>query len=518
MTTKHRCVSLTIVLATVIACTVACGGSATDEQKKGTTGQPVTPEQNTNERIARVEQGLCQPLVMEGEEQQRFGIKERMQRFVVPAVTAAVIDGGELAWARAWGVRVVGSEEQVTTETMFQPGSVSKPVTAMLALALVADGVLELDAPINEVLRSWKVPDNELTQKVPVTLRHVITHQAGFTPFAYEVPRSEGVMPGMAELLPGGIRDWPAVTVEFEPGSQHAYSNSGYCVLQMVLEDASGLSLHELATKRLFERLGMDHSSFAEPLSDEVFATVAMSHNRVSSGLGGRKAVMVEGGAGMAPGATGGMWSTPTDIARLFVEVMRAWRGESAKLFGAELAQEVMTPQADGFGLGLFLQGEGDALQAGHGGSMSGFVTNMVFYPNAGKGAVVISSSGGGRWLNRELIAAIATEHDWPGHPVRRRVGTVTAEQIRGLAGVYGLDAAPEVTFTARVEGDGLSGQLGGGQPFDLTPTTEKDLFVLPRESLEMLFHRAPDGTVDKVTVRRAGEAGHPYIRVEDAP
>ena len=96
--------------------------------------------------------------------------------------------------------------------------------------------MLHLDRPVNEVLQTWKVPDNEFTERTPVTLRHVISHQAGFTPFSYLIRRSDAFVPGMAELLRGGTHDWPAVKVEFEPGSRHAYSNAGYCVLQLLLE------------------------------------------------------------------------------------------------------------------------------------------------------------------------------------------------------------------------------------------------------------------------------------------
>ena len=145
----------------------------------------------------------------------------------------------------------------------------------------------------------------------------------------------------------------------------------------------------------------------------------------------------------------------------------------------------------------------------------AGFIANMVLYPDAGKGAVVISNSEAGRWLNRELIAAIATEYDWPGYPVRRRAGTVTAEQMRELSGTYGVEGFSDATFSVRVEGSRLLGKLSGGQPFEMTPTTDEGLFVLPSESLEMLFHRASDGTIEKVTVRRAGESGNVYDRLD---
>jgi CubicO group peptidase (beta-lactamase class C family) len=148
-----------------------------------------TPEHSENARIRRVTESLQQPMVVEGVPSKRWNLEERMRRFSVPAVSVAVIDDGQLAWARSWGVIEAGGEDPVSPETIFQAGSVSKPVAALLALMLVEDGELALDQPVNEVLKSWKVPDNELTRQQPVTLRHVLTHQAGFTPAGYLIPR-----------------------------------------------------------------------------------------------------------------------------------------------------------------------------------------------------------------------------------------------------------------------------------------------------------------------------------------
>jgi len=318
----------------------------------------------------------------------------------------------------------------------------------------------------------------------------------------------------MATLLRGGVQGWPRVTVEFVPGTRHAYSNAGYCVLQLVLEEVSGLSLQELAHTRLFEPLSMTHSTFDEPLPPEQLASVAFGHTRRTSGAGGRRQpVTVEGGASIAPGSTGGLWSTPSDLAKLAVEVMRSWRGESEQLLTTELAHQVMTRQAESAGLGLFLEGEGEGMRARHGGSMPGFTTHMVFYPAVGKGAVVMSNSDAGRWLNQELLAAVAREYQWPGFPVRRSLGTVTLGQMQELVGVYVLDASPDERFTVRVENGELVGQIGKNPHFELTPTTDRDLFVLASESLEVVFQRAADGSVSGVTLRRAGDTGNAYSR-----
>ena len=506
MTTPYRAATKISLLVANLVFVIAC--------QDRTAALIATKDDGVEARISRVVNGLQQPLVIEGSPVERWSIGQRMEQFTVPAVSVAVIDRGELAWARAWGVVESGADEPVTTETIFQAGSVSKPVTALLALSLVGDGKLELDRPINEVLHSWKVPENEFTLAQPVTLRHVVTHQAGFTPFTYFIPRDQSKVPPMAELLAGGIRDWPVVEVEFVPGSRHAYSNAGFCVLQLVVEETSGLGLHQFATREMFGPLQMNHSTFDEPLSPEMLGNAASGHTRKRTGEGQRReAVPVEGKAKIAPGATGGLWSTSTDLARIAVDVMRAWRSESPRVISPELAREFLTPQVENEGLGIYLLGEGPTLRARHGGEMVGFICHLVFYPNTGQGAVLMSNSDGGRWLHQELLAAIAHEYEWPGYPVRRTLGTATPDQLRELVGVYGLDASPTYTFTVTIKNGAAIGQINQYPPFELEPTTERDLFVLSRSSLEILFRRGDDGTVAKVTMRRSWDAGSSYTR-----
>ena len=506
MTETRRAIHTGTLLFACLAVMTACDRSSAEAEHAADLG--------ASDRLARAAQNLQQPLVIEGQPVETWSIDERMERYSVPGVSAAVIDDGRLVAAGAWGVTIAGGDEPVTTETIFQAGSVSKPVSAVLALSLVGDGALQLDEPINDVLRSWKVPDNELTRVAPVTLRHVLTHQAGFTTFTYLIPRSDASVPSMAELLSGGIRDWPVITVEVLPGSRHAYSNSGFCVLQLVLENASNLSLHELASQRMFGPLGMQHSTFAEPLDPAQLATAATGHT-----MGERppyETVPVEGKAEIAPGATGGLWSTPSDLALLAVGVMQAWRGESDNVLATALAKEYLTPQTENMGLGIYLEGEGAALCARHGGEMVGFITHLVFYPNVGKGAVVMANGEGGRWVNQQLIAAIANEYDWPGFPVHRSLGTATLEQLRELVGVYSLDAKPDYTFTVRLEDGEAVGQIAEYSPFKLRPTSEPDLYLGPSDSLEILFRRAENGSVSKVTMRRSGDPGSNYSRRVD--
>jgi len=120
------------------------------------TPRPQAPEpraDDTATRIRNVAAGLTGPNIVRGEPA-GFAIEERMRRYNVPAVSVAVIDGGRIAWARAWGVTTAGGQAPADTATLFQAASISKPVAAAAALRLVERGMLHLDGDVNTQLRS----------------------------------------------------------------------------------------------------------------------------------------------------------------------------------------------------------------------------------------------------------------------------------------------------------------------------------------------------------------------------
>ncbi len=134
---------------------------------------------DTEARIKRVEQGLLPAVLIKGDPS--WSIEERMKHHKVPGLSVAVIKDFKIDWARAYGVKDIETNEPVTTETLFQAGSISKSVNAMVAMKKVEQGKISLDEPINNKLVSWKLPENEFTAKKKVTLRNLLSHTAGTT-------------------------------------------------------------------------------------------------------------------------------------------------------------------------------------------------------------------------------------------------------------------------------------------------------------------------------------------------
>ena len=118
-----------------------------------------------------VEYGLLPAVRIEGRPQQPLRLSDRMARYKVPGFGVALIEKGEVAATRGFGVLEVGGGEPVTGECLFQAASISKSISAMAALHLAEAGMLDLDADVNDALRSWQVPENKHTQTHKVTLR-----------------------------------------------------------------------------------------------------------------------------------------------------------------------------------------------------------------------------------------------------------------------------------------------------------------------------------------------------------
>ena len=144
------------------------------------TGGGVNSSARTVDRIRRVEAGLLSAVVLK-DHAAPMTLADRMAYYDVPGVSVAVIDGGRIEWAKGYGVLEAGRAAPVEADSRFQAASISKPLTAMAALALVEQGKLRLDDDVNLTLTSWQVPGNEFTRTAKVTVRRLLNHSAGAT-------------------------------------------------------------------------------------------------------------------------------------------------------------------------------------------------------------------------------------------------------------------------------------------------------------------------------------------------
>ncbi|MEX2299564.1 MAG: serine hydrolase domain-containing protein [Bryobacterales bacterium] len=364
-------------------------------------------------RIQRIENGIVarEGVVQQGAAPAEAGpktIAARMRHYHVPGVSVAVIDGGEIAWAKGYGLTAAGASSPVTTDTLFQAASISKPVTAMAALHMARYGNFGLDQDVNAKLQSWKVPENAFTKIKPVTLRGILTHSAGLTVHGFRGYAPGEDVPTLLEVLDGaGPANSAAIRVDSEPGSAVRYSGGGYTVLQQLMIDTFGKPFPELMSIIILRQAGMANSTFEQPLPEARAAQAATGHGRDGRPVAGNWHTYPEM-------AAAGLWTTPSDLARFAIALQKAWKGESDRILTQKLAAEMLSKQFKGSGLGVGLSGEGKTAFFAHGGGNEGFRCFLAAGVANGQGAVIMTNSDNGDALARELLRAIAAEYDWP--------------------------------------------------------------------------------------------------------
>ncbi|MGW2047297.1 amino acid adenylation domain-containing protein [Streptomyces sp. NPDC001858] len=323
---------------------------------------------------------------------------EVLGRHRVPGVGAAVVRNGRLQAIWADGEIHRGQPARLTDSTLFQAGSVAKHVTALLALLMVQEGLLDLDQDVNRYLDRWQVPGAP-GHGAP-SLRALLSHTAGLEVAPGRAFDPEGPMPSLEELLGGKPERPPVLRTDAVHIGRYRYANTGYSVVQQVLENVGGKPLEDLARERLFTPLGLHGTVFsARPPADR--HTVAVGHDRRGLPLPGRWRVTPE-----LAGA--GLWSTPRDLAVLEAEIWRAAVGEDPVLLGTDLAKAMIHPVAQGvYGLGTMLRDTAGAKWFGHIGEPTGARSFSFLDAEDGSGFVLMLNSESATAAVRDLLGRL---------------------------------------------------------------------------------------------------------------
>lgn len=332
---------------------------------------------------------------------ERLDLGAALQKLSIPSVSIALIDHGELAWAGAYG--------DASSRTLYQAASMSKLVTAVAALRLVQQGRLDLDRDVNAELVSWHIPKSNLTNEHPVTLRGLLSMTGGVGVPGYLGYAPGSPLPSLVQILNGAPpANSPPVRVEYVPSSRYAYSGGGYEIVQALIEDVTGRSFAEAMQDLLLRPLGMSDSFFVQPPPHALLGRVAAGHRASGTELPGGWRVIPEL-------AAGGLWSTPTDLAKLLIAISRAFRGDDNSLLDREIIGAMLTAQNGGpYGLGVALDGSGRSLVLMKRGQNMGYQGYMLVFPQTGQGMVVMTGSDNGTTLATALLRRAAVVFHWP--------------------------------------------------------------------------------------------------------
>ncbi|MGE5412858.1 MAG: serine hydrolase [Syntrophomonadaceae bacterium] len=424
-------------------------------------------------RIEQVENGLRPPVLVEGDK--TWSIAERMKYYGVPGLSIAVIRDSKIEWAKGYGLADVEENKPVTPSTLFQAGSISKPVSAMGALALVQEGKLSLTADVDTYLKSWKLPGNEHTAKAPVTLERLLSHTAGLTVHGFPGYASGAPVPTVPQVLDGAPpANTAPVRVDLDPCTQYRYSGGGYMIAQLAMTDVTGQAFPALMQRLVLGPLGMKESTFEQPLPAPLVAAAAAGYREGGAPLEGKRHVYPEM-------AAAGLWTTPSDLARFAIGVQKMIAGGKGPLTKATI-DNMLTPRLEDYALGFGIRDDGDVKYFMHGGSDEGFQADFIASEKRGYGAVLMTNSDRGYLLMPEIMRSIAAAYYWEGYQIEPMpVAKLTPEQLAVFSGRYRLD--PDTILIVTATGTGLDVKV---------PLAH--YFARRDEETRYTFGRRPDG------------------------
>jgi len=338
-------------------------------------------------------------------------LTERMQELNIPGVSIAVITKNKIEWLKQYGIIDNRTNKKVTQKTMFQAASTSKLITALIILHFVEKETLKLDEEINNYLHSWKLPENTEHPNQKVTILDILTHRSGIptTNFGRD---DSGVIPSLVDVLEGRLpaENEPA-RIKKKPKTSWEYSNLGFVILQLLLEDTLKKPFPEIAYDVVFKPLKMKNSTFYYPIPESLVTSEALPHTKDGECADPR----------LHPTAVahGGLLTTPYDLALFTSEIMLSYKGLSEKIIHKKLVRKMLQSHCDidpdllGLpirqGVGVLLFGENDSLVFTHPGSnLPGTNCWLFGFPKKEFGAVIMTNGQMGDYFCMEIIKALS--------------------------------------------------------------------------------------------------------------
>lgn len=384
-----------ILFAALAACTVApADGSRRVEQKHGS--DHATQDADAPAPGAPVpasDAGSCAPgplPVVDTTALDPF-FAAQMKAANIPGLSVAVVGGGRIKWAKAYGFADLGEKKPVTTDTVFMVASVSKTITAVALMQLIEDPAngLSLDQDVNGklpfVVRNPRFPNTPITYRMLLTHTSSLIDSDTYWTIAAPQPLHQGDSPiallDFARSYVARADSWSSAA----PGTAHAYSNTGASLTGLLVETISGKNLQDYAKANIFDRLGMKESSFF--LRGLDVAHIAMPYDGTP--------LAPVGHYGYPDYPDGQLRTSAPQLARFLL--MFAQKGECGqrvlKPETVETMEAVQMPSVDGLqALIWYYDTKAGTKVLGHRGGDAGVSTDMFFDPATGSGYVLLSN------------------------------------------------------------------------------------------------------------------------------
>ncbi|GAB3282280.1 serine hydrolase domain-containing protein [Parahaliea aestuarii] len=427
-------------------------------------------------------------------------VKPAMQEHHSPSGVVAVMKGGEVILVKGYGHQNLEQGIPVDGEqTMFRPGSISKLFTWIAVMQLVEQGRLDLDVDVNTYLKTFEVADTWPGK--PVTLRHIMTHTAGFEDGALgflivdDVARIKPLAESLAYYQPKRV---------FPPGKRVAYSNWGTALAGLIVANVSGQAYNDYVKANIFDVLGMEHATFAEPLPESLEPYMARAY-RFRAGQYEETPYEIISNFGPAGAAA----VSASAMLRFARALLNGGELEGRRILQAETLQQMLDQgfvhdeRVRGVGLGFlkYQYGPTGFNSFGHDGATSRFFSH--FGVSSSEDFMLFSSFSGpeGGAVNRKFVKAFYDEF-FPVPVPALEPPTDFAERASRYAGVYNSSRANFSTLESVLRA------LGG---MKVVPMPDNTLLVGEKRYIEVepllfreqygsgriAFQEAADGAID---------------------
>jgi serine beta-lactamase-like protein LACTB, mitochondrial len=319
-------------------------------------------------------------------------IADAMTKLGIPGLSAAVVTEQRLRWSAAYGTADIENAVPATTATVYRLASVTKPITATAVLQLVEAGKVDLDAPIQRYVPAFPA------KQWPVTVRHLLSHQAGIRNWTDEEFHNTRRFASIADSL-AVFKDDPLL---FEPGARTQYTSLGYNLLGAVVEGVSGKPFLEYLHERVFVPAGMEAAR-----GDDVLAIIphrAAGYQATSSGevLNSPMSDTSNRTAG------GGLVATAEDVARFAIAFQRGTLLKPSTAQAAFGRQRTSDHHITGYGLGWIVGADAERTEIYHTGGQPRVSTVLYMVPRSGVAVVLLCNLEGVSTPLLELARAIA--------------------------------------------------------------------------------------------------------------
>lgn len=428
-------------------------------------------------------------------------VRREMERGRQPGLTLGLTDRETTLVVRAYGLADLASREPVTSETLFEIGSIGKSFTAVALLQLADEGRIDLETPVDRYLPWFAVPQH--AGHPAITIGNLLSHTAGIVAGVDATPE--------AAFQVWSLRDLPTFSA---PGERFHYSNVGYKALGLVLETVDGRPYREVVRARILDPLDM---SATEPaITHDIRARLAVGYEFLHDDRVGYP------GAPLAPAtwletetADGSIASTAADMCAFVRLLLREGEGPSGRLLSEKAFAQMTTGNAcgdgtDAYGYGLWIREMEERRFIGHGGGMVGYLAGMQADPESGLGAVVLQN---GMSLNPMALARtvvrIAREARYGTPPSAARTSATSTLRARDeLAGVYVPDEPGCEPIEIVVAEDGPVLHSGGCEV--ALEELDDDLFLVPDAAFDRFRIRVERPTNGVTELWHGGER---YVR-----